>query len=342
MSVTTTIPWGDGSGDNLYFTADAMEGNQEVLVSSDANAGAERSKTVTFSAQGAEPKSLGIIQLRGGSPDDWKKDGETYLWLNILTDSQKYQELRVRFTGTIDWGDGDTTTVSTNSYTTHSHTYSDTGKYVITIYATSGAFMLGGNNTSYNLMGSRTDANAHRQSALYQVEIGTKRINAITQMAFYYLYGLERVYIPKSVTNIGAYSFSYCLSLRHLEFEDASTNIDTSPSYTFENCYSLQYVGGNIFPAATSYSNNFKNCYTLGEAVVPSTTTSIGANTFGNTKSLQHLYVYAATPPTVANANAFTGINSGCVIHVPNGKLTAYQAADKWSTYSSQMVEMPA
>lgn len=64
---TTTIPWDDGSGDNLYFSADAFEGDQNVLVSSDANAGDQRSKTVTFSAPGVEPKSLGIIQLGSGS-----------------------------------------------------------------------------------------------------------------------------------------------------------------------------------------------------------------------------------------------------------------------------------
>ena len=50
---TTTIPWGDGSGDNIYLTCDALEGNQTVLVSSDANASASsRSQSVTFSTGG--------------------------------------------------------------------------------------------------------------------------------------------------------------------------------------------------------------------------------------------------------------------------------------------------
>lgn len=46
---TTTIPWGDGSGDNIYLTYSASQGDQTVLVSSDANGGAARTKDITFS-----------------------------------------------------------------------------------------------------------------------------------------------------------------------------------------------------------------------------------------------------------------------------------------------------
>ena len=46
----TTIPWGDGSGDNIYLTYPTASGDQTVTVTSDANAGASsRSKDITFS-----------------------------------------------------------------------------------------------------------------------------------------------------------------------------------------------------------------------------------------------------------------------------------------------------
>lgn len=47
---TTTIGWGDGSGDNIYLTYPSASGDQTVSVSSDANTGAARTKTVTFTA----------------------------------------------------------------------------------------------------------------------------------------------------------------------------------------------------------------------------------------------------------------------------------------------------
>ncbi len=65
----TTIPWGDGTNDNIYLSRNASEGNQTVEVSSDANTGAARSKTVTFSASGASPVSLTVNQ-EAGTPQE--------------------------------------------------------------------------------------------------------------------------------------------------------------------------------------------------------------------------------------------------------------------------------
>ena len=64
MAVTEEIAWGDGSGDKIYLTADAFGGNQTVLVSSDANAGAARTKTVTFTA-GNITQQLTVNQSAG-------------------------------------------------------------------------------------------------------------------------------------------------------------------------------------------------------------------------------------------------------------------------------------
>lgn len=65
---TTSIPWGDGSGDNIYLTYPTASGDQTVQVSSDANTGASRSKVVTFSASGVSPVSLTINQEAGVTP----------------------------------------------------------------------------------------------------------------------------------------------------------------------------------------------------------------------------------------------------------------------------------
>ena len=62
MAVTEEISWGDGTNDKIYLTADAFEGDQTVLVSSDANTGATRTKTITFSATGVTPVTLTVSQ----------------------------------------------------------------------------------------------------------------------------------------------------------------------------------------------------------------------------------------------------------------------------------------
>ena len=67
--MVTEIPWGDGSGDKIYLSRNASEGDQVVQVSSDANSGAARTKVVTFtSGVGNIQRQLTINQAAGGIP----------------------------------------------------------------------------------------------------------------------------------------------------------------------------------------------------------------------------------------------------------------------------------
>lgn len=62
----TTIPWEDGSGDNIYLSASSQVGDGTVSVTSDANTGAARSKVVTFtSGVGGITKTLTVAQEAG-------------------------------------------------------------------------------------------------------------------------------------------------------------------------------------------------------------------------------------------------------------------------------------
>lgn len=65
----TTIPWEDGSGDNIYLSASSQVGDGTVSVTSDANTGAARSKVVTFtSGVGGITRQLTVEQAAGGIP----------------------------------------------------------------------------------------------------------------------------------------------------------------------------------------------------------------------------------------------------------------------------------
>ena len=49
--MTTQIGWNDGTGDNIYLSYSASEGNQTVTITSDAHTGyIERTRDITFSA----------------------------------------------------------------------------------------------------------------------------------------------------------------------------------------------------------------------------------------------------------------------------------------------------
>lgn len=79
---TTTIPWGDGSGENIYLTYSSASGNQTVQVTSDANTGAARSKIVNF-ATGNIIRQLTVNQEAGISPGDISRYVQSGLILHM-------------------------------------------------------------------------------------------------------------------------------------------------------------------------------------------------------------------------------------------------------------------
>lgn len=93
----TTIPWGDGSGDNIYLSAPSQTGDQSVSVTSDPNTGAARSKVVTFSASGVPSVTLTITQ--DGLPYTpltyIQTDGTAYIDTGIAGTSPISSEVKV-------------------------------------------------------------------------------------------------------------------------------------------------------------------------------------------------------------------------------------------------------
>ena len=313
-----------------------------------AIASAIRAKGVTVPASaGYDDYARLIGQISGGggggsSFDDWVEDGNTHLWIFIQRDYQVTQYLRLRMVGTIVWGDGTSESINASSYTTKTHTYPNTGTgyFRIDLIPDSGTtFYLGGASSSYNIMGSRSNANLYRISALYQAEIGTAVINTLSNYAFYYCIGLRRVHIPKNITTFGSNTFNACYALRDIDFEDSSKITTATLTSNFYNCYNLQSLVDFLPAAGTAINSCVRNCYSLNEFTIQSYVTDIGANSFSNMYGLKKLYCKPTTPPTVADADAFTNFPASCEIIVPSGKLTAYQTANIWSTYASQMVE---
>ena len=63
--MVTQIDWGDGSGDKITLSYSASEGDQTVLVSSDAYAGASyRTKDITFSVTAGGTTITRVLTVR--------------------------------------------------------------------------------------------------------------------------------------------------------------------------------------------------------------------------------------------------------------------------------------
>lgn len=187
-----------------------------------------------------------------------------------------------------------------------------------------------------------------------------ENVTALAPYAFQYCYGLSSITIPRGVTRIYNNAFQYCYGLSHVVIPKGVTRVDAS---AFDGCYSLQsltipdkvttigaYVAQDCRSLAdvtipesltTLVANMFIYCHSLASIVIPKSVTSIQTNTLRYCESLAKIVFMRTTPPT-AGSNAFANLPSDIVVYVPNGTLSAYQAASNYSSISSKMVEMSA
>ena len=217
---------------------------------------------------------------------------------------------------TIDWGDGSPAeTLSGTGFVSTTHTYETAGDFVISLSPVDGCELGLGTGTSANcVMGSTGENGAVYCNMLKRVEVGSG-VTSIGSNTFYSCHSLSSVVIPDSVTSIGSRAFYICYSLSSVVIPDSVTSIG---------------------------SNTFYYCYSLSSVVIPDSVTSIGASAFGYCYGIKEYHFKPLTPPTLSNANAFSGIPSDCIIYVPVGSLEAYKTATNWATYASHMQEEPA
>lgn len=163
-------------------------------------------------------------------------------------------------------------------------------------------------------------------------------VNAFKNQMFYNCMNLQQVPNLDTVESVEAYAYYGCSSLKSAAIPSGSASV---PQNLFQNCKILKVV--EIPSSVTSIgASAFNGCTCLTSMTVPSGVTSIGANAFGNCDNIVEHHMEPTTPPTLANINAFNGINQNCVIYVPQGSLEAYQTATNWSTYASKMQEEPS
>lgn len=227
-----------------------------------------------------------------------------------------YLSLAIDGTVTIDWGDNSTSTATGTSLTTRlstiHHEYAAAGSYTIKITKTSGTGYSLYGTSGYPLLNNNSSTSAANRvyaNCVQAVRIGEDC--GIGNYAFNVCYSLVSVSIPSGVTSIGNSAFSNCVSLVFVSIPSGVTSFGSSVIYA---------------------------CYSLVSVSIPSGVTSISASAFASCYGMAEYHFEPTTPPTLANTNAFTNIQSDCVIYVPAASLTAYQEAENWSTYASYMV----
>lgn len=295
-------------------------------------------------------------------------DGKTRLYIEVPTNARITVPLCFRQSVAngveVDWGDGSAVETSAESGNTNiltSHTYSNLGKYIITLNPLNNCQLtLGSTTSSYGIMGSISEANRVYQNMLYKIEIGNN-VTSLSNNMFKYCESLLNITIPDSVTSIGNSVFSNCYSLSSITIPFRIMGLGDS---VFYECHSLSKVqipkgvttmsSSSIFGSCRVLSkitipssvmnigvSLFNNCYSLSYIKLPKRVSSImGSTTFGNCFAMKYYDFSTHTSiPTLSNTNTFNNIPSDCKIIVPDSLYETWIGTTNWSTYASKIIK---
>ena len=288
-------------------------------------------------------------------------DGKTRAYITIPNNTRKTVRVNwnqsVAYSVSVDFGDGSAAVTESGTGNKNAvHEYATCGDYIITLTVSSGTMRLGnGGNSTTLIQSGESDVRYPYCAMLRRLEIGSN-VTDIRDNCLYNSFLLNALTIPNTVTTINGGAFYACSSLTHITIPSSCTEI--KGDNTFRACRALYDLSLPKQATTVSSSSIFRDNQiinialpnfttiteymlaiggTITKMVIPSTVTSIAANAFNGNSGMKEYHFKSATPPTVANSNAFTSIPSDCVIYVPSGKLSAYTSAQNYpdsSTYT--------
>jgi hypothetical protein len=201
---------------------------------------------------------------------------------------------------TIDWGDGDEETTSSNGIVITSHAYADYGDYEVKMWISSGTgtYKLGN--------GSSLSATQTIRDTILYCYVGTN----VTEVRNSFFTQCNSITVFKAPDGVAlTYNvFQNAKSLSTIEIGSGTTNIR-------ENCFQNTKITSLVIPAtvATISANAFKDCIACKTYIIEKTDGVI----------------------TLSATDAFSGINSSTKIYVPDALVNDYKIASNWSTYAN-------
>lgn len=251
-------------------------------------------------------------------------DGKTYLFITLTPVTGLAPTLYFSKSSTslmtIDWGDGTTSTSTTSGNQTIKHTYATAGDYIITVDNSQGG--------TWTMKGEQTLFYTHPTS-LTKIYVGNYGLFGV--------FNFNTVYLSLKEISLGTFhnNANVCFglsSIRHINVGKISTELGQ-----YENMPVLAKLIEK--KGQTSYAVNTNN-KSIVKRIIPSTVNLIPTfASVGCTSIIEYIFL-STTPPTLANINAFTGINPICKIYVPDASVEAYKAATNWNNYSAYITPL--
>ncbi len=149
--------------------------------------------------------------------------------------------------------------------------------------------------------------------------------------------------IPSSVISIGSRAFGGCncqisVDANNPYYSSLDGVIYNKNKTTLIQCPASKSGSFTIPSSATSIESwAFEECSGLTSVTIPSSVTLIGDAAFANCSSLASIYACAKTPfDLIFTWAVFYNVNiTTCILYVPVGSKSLYQAADQWQDFAN-------
>lgn len=105
---------------------------------------------------------------------------------------------------------------------------------------------------------------------------------------------------------------------------------------SYRNCSSIDLSRTTGYTEIPSWS--FEGAEALKKLYLPMNVEKVGENAFKGCTALKHIYLYATTPPMLAEGT-LDGLGKSVTLHVPSVSVALYAAAEGWSKLTIQSLD---
>lgn len=247
-------------------------------------------------------------------------------------------------TFTIEWGDGTSSTDSTNTTFNLSHTYANAGRYTVKVSITTG-------NGTYTFANSAANANFIKENIpVSKIYTGVK--SYVTNTSFRNLL-MKYITLHKDITRLFAqtidstYLSSILIYPTNVGYNDADIYFGQSSlkrviyNATIQNS-STSICGGTpslekfIVPKSWTTFTVPNGMYNLESIIVNSLITNITMNVT-NAYKLKEMVIMATTPPSLSSSEWAFYAHEDLAIYVPDASVADYQIATNWINIASKI-----
>jgi len=145
---------------------------------------------------------------------------------------------------------------------------------------------------------------------------------------FHKISTLKTVIIGNTINTLDVYTFTACLNLEDVRFEDGTSALSFSSTVFPSNTIKNLYMGRQII------TTNFHDNTSLKSLIIGDKVTSIFATLFWGCRGLTQITSNSSTPPTI-HQDTFYGAGKNIPVEVPCNSICNYKSAQDWKDFTN-------